>query len=66
MPFEVKLYHDRFVTIITLEMSWRVLCFYVLSAYPGSYNSDHTNNTYVFVVLETGQGFLNEDNQCVL
>ena len=28
-------------------LSWRVSCFYVLSAYPRSYNSDHTNNTYV-------------------
>ena len=47
-------------------MSWSVSCFYVLSAYPCSYNSDHTNNTYVIVVLETGQSFLNEGNQCVL
>ena len=53
--------------IIPLQyMSWRVSYFYVLSAYPRSYNSDNTNNTYIFVVLETGQGFLNEDNQCVL
>ena len=31
---------------------------YVLSAYPRSYNSDHTNISYVCVVLEAGQGFL--------
>ena len=38
--------------IIPLQyMSWRVSCFYVLSAYPRSYNSDQTNNNYVFVVL---------------
>ena len=47
-------------------MSLSVSCFDVLSAYPCSYNSDHTNNTYVFVVLETSQGFLNQDNPCVL
>ena len=53
--------------IIPLQyMSWSVSCFYVLSAYPGSYNSDHTINTYVVVVLETGQSFPNESNQCVL
>ena len=39
-------------------MSGSVSCFYVISAYPLSYNSDHTNNTYVFVVLETSLGFL--------
>ena len=45
--------------IIPLQyMSWSVSCFYVLSAYPRSYNSDHNNNAKVFVVLETGQGFL--------
>ena len=37
-----------------------------LSADPRSYNSDHTNNTYVFVVVETGQSFLSEGYQCVL
>ena len=47
-------------------MFWRVSCFYVLPANPRSYNSDHTNNTFVFVELETGQDFLNEGNQCVL
>ena len=53
--------------IIPLQYtSWSVSCFYVLSAYPCSYNSDHINNTYVFVELETGQGFLNEGNQCFL
>ena len=31
--------------------------FYSLSAY-------HTNNTYFFVVLETGQGFLNGNGNC--
>ena len=39
-------------------MSWSVSCFYVLSTYPRSNNSDHTNISYVFVVLEAGQGFL--------
>ena len=33
-------------------------CFYVLSAYPRSNNSDQTNISYVCVVLEAGQGFL--------
>ena len=33
------------------------IMFYFLSAY-------HTNNTYVFVVLETGQGFLNGNGNC--
>ena len=47
-------------------MSWSVSCFYVFSAYPHSNNSDHPNNTPAFVVLETGQGFLNEGNQYVL
>ena len=38
--------------IIPLQyMSWSVSCFYVLSA-------DHTNISYVCVVLEAGQGFL--------
>ena len=46
--------------IIPLQYTpWSVSCFYVLSAYPRSY-SDHTNNTYVFEELKTGQGFLNE------
>ena len=45
--------------IIPLQyMSWSVSCFYVLSAYPRSNNSDHTNISYVCVVLEAGQGFL--------
>ena len=45
--------------IIPLQyMSWRVSCFYDLSAYPRLYNSDHTNNTYIFVVLETVKVFL--------
>ena len=45
--------------IITFQyMSWSLSCFYVLLANPCSYNFDHTNNTYVFVVLETCQGFL--------
>ena len=51
------------LNIFTLQyMSWSVLCFYVLSAYPCFFNSNHTNKTYVFVVPETG--FLNEGNQC--
>ena len=29
-------------------MSWSVSCFYVLSAYPRSYNSDHTNILVIF------------------
>ena len=52
--------------IIPLQyMSWSVLRFYVLSVYPRSFNSDHTYNTYFFVVLDTGQSFLNEGNQCL-
>ena len=47
-------------------MSWSVSSLYVWLAYPRSYNSYHTNNTFIFVVLETGQGFLNEVNLCVL
>ena len=48
------------------HMSWSASCFYVLSAYPCSYNSNYTNNTNVFVVLETSQGFPKDGNQCVL
>ena len=53
--------------IIPLQyMSWCVSWFYVLSAYHCLYNSDQTKNTYIFVVLDNGQGFLNEGNQCDL
>ena len=39
-------------------MFWGVLCFYVLKAYPGSYNSNHTNKIYVLEYLRLVKAFL--------